>query len=259
MIPSMRRFALSIGFLAGLVSAVPAAGPRPPEWKKGQNWSVSVRMEARRHEEHAPGDSAPPGHGGFVRAPSVPTMWFFEVLDAIESDDKAVRRFRVRARRSGRDGGAELRFVTRLHEGKPVAMALEKVHLDEGSGTYERDFRDMAPEPSPAMVAGAPVPLSFPFLDPLVPDQKTFTITEDVGGLGFALDVEQRVVGGKAAKEAAARLGIEAGERPVWLIELRRKTDGQFSNQVWVEGDPWPARVVANQVQSTLLGRGAGG
>lgn len=256
---SSRPFATVLALL-GLVSGIQAAGPRPPTWRPGQRWTVSVTMETRQVVDTAPGAVAPPGYHGWRSVAPVPKIWHFEVVEMFESDDGGIRRHRVHARRSGTDAiGAELIFVSRLEEGRPVARALQSVRLPSEDEAYTRDLRTMSPEPIPGLLTGTQLPLSYPYLAPDVPARRKFEITEVVGKLPFAMDVEQQVLSGKEASREALRLGIKAGERPVWVVRLRRATDRQYADQVWFEGDPWPARVVANHTASTLLGTGAGG
>lgn len=242
----------------------PVAGPLPPDWKPGQRWIVSVELDVF-NPSAAPGAMAPGTSMGLAK-PSTPILWHFQVARVEDDPHQPVRRTTIQARRSGtKTPQAELVFVSPLEKGKPKAMALERLRVEEGPGVIERDFLTMAPDPSPAMVTGTPLPLSFPYFSPRLMGKTgasasaRYEITEQVGDMAFAMDVIQKVVTGPEAAGLARELGIDTTGKRIWLFELRRPTDGMFSRQVWVEGEPWARRVFANSIQSTLIGKGVGG
>lgn len=246
----------------GAVQAAPYEPLAPPLWTEGQRWSLSVKMEARTFAP-LPGQEGPRLNSrGFRNIPPLPTLWMFEVAKVYRSEDGQVQRYDIKARRSGRKSEAlDLRYVAQLDgAGRPYRLALQSYRVKSGKGEVFRDVRDQGLEPSPVLVRGVPVPLSWPFMGPDVPPEKVFPLTEMVGDLPYAMDIEQRVSTGDKARAQARRYGVRLADgQRVWSVEILRRTDGSFANQIWIEGAPWPARVVTNQVESTLLGRGAGG
>ncbi len=214
-----------------------------PQWQVGDRWVVKTESITQ---------TANGVTNSHSRKSSVQNLWMYKVIsirdEVINGED--IRFFHLMASnwRSKRKELGGFLFAGKLNAGRTrvVSLALIQSGWQNGQAAISitRNYSKMAKNPFPIINDYSPVPISFPvFLGNRILGGTmgfTFEITEKIGVLPFAKDVEQSVFAVGNIENLKLKISLsETAKKSICEVIIKRFDDNYRVRQLWQKDYPW--------------------